>query len=396
MITEVNPSILGLDNKGIEDIFFTEAYNTFLEYLNEQSITCFNYVDDNNTDSKKANITEVPIKEYSFHYIYADLYKQKDKDIIDLFGRMIKLSCREINYLRSAHHFLNDLYEDKLTLGKPKLYNFSIIFELDYIKIACEDSVFNLSVKNNEILIIIDDSSVKIDRLSSDINEEFNYFIQNTLTVKRQRIKQVIGSHHLDAKYICNRMNKSLTEIYNEAQFKGYTIKCPYKTALENGFKHKVQKTKYGHIYYKTSAYNEAVILINNYLDDNYAKKCLQLINLTYFMNNIENDNWSFLLKLQKESKYKLEYEDILEFKIVIKNIDITIGIGDKNTFFKSHYSISNIGKTTERIYEQDNDLNNLYMAIINEFRKRIAKTCEIDEKDILKEHLDIYRMHQI
>ena len=86
----------------------------------------------------------------------------------------------------------------------------------------------------------------------------------------------------------------------------------------------------------------------------------------------------------------------ILEFKILIKNIDITIGIGGKDKFFTSSYSITNIGEKNKMLYEKDDDLNNLYMAIINEFRKRISRTCEIDDNNILKEHIDIYRMHLI
>lgn len=393
MIKKVNPSELGLDNKGIEDIFFTEAYDTFLEYLKEQSIECFDYVDDENINPKIANITEVPIKEYSFHYIYADLYKQKEKDIISLFGRMIKLNCQELNYIRSAHHFLNDLYEDKLTLGKPRYYNFSIIFELDYIKITCEDSVFNLSVKNNEIIINLNKHTVKFDRCSCDISDEFKSFILETMNKTRIEISRIFDGNQVNAKYICDRLNKSLMEIYIEQKVKGLTIKCPYQLVLENGFKKNVKKSKYGSVLYKTPIYNEAVVLINSYLDKTYASKLIQLMNLLLFLNSVENEDFLFTLKFHHDSKYKLKYTDIIQIQLLYKNIDITISFGSQSNFFISNYFIINTDEKTKTIYEKDNDLNSLYMAILNEFRKRVSNKCEIDESNILKEHLDLYRM---
>ena len=42
------------------------------------------------------------------------------------------------------------------------------------------------------------------------------------------------------------------------------------------------------------------------------------------------------------------------------------------------------------------NDLNTTYTYVLNKFHERILKTCEIDSNMILKEHLDICRMHLI
>lgn len=142
MTEKIDISIIGSNNKKYQEVLYSKAYDVFVKYLDDHKINCFEHIDDDNTIPSIGRIVTFTNHQTCSDIIYCYLYEQKEKDIIKLFSEMTNINLHELNYARSARHFVNKLYNNETNLGEDIVSNIEIVFDQNYIKILFTNNNF--------------------------------------------------------------------------------------------------------------------------------------------------------------------------------------------------------------------------------------------------------------
>lgn len=392
MMEKIDVFKSGLNNKKYQEVLYSKAYDVFVKYLDDHKINCFEHIDDDNTITSIGRIVSFPNHQTCSDIIYFYLYEQKEKDIIKLFSEMVNINLYELNYARSAKHFLNKLYNNEIHLGKTFVSDIEITFDKNYIKIVFVDNNFKLFINKNIIGIKdrLHNTEFDINNIN-EIEKSINQHVTKVLESLRCSIKSlIVNDNNINSKFICSRLNQSLANIYNVQSFNGFKIECLEQFSISNRLSNSVQYGSLKTQSYETDIYPECISLINGYFYKSWSKKLNQLLNLFHFMQTIENKKFSFKMIIRGNSKYKNKFNDPLLLIFNYDNKDIEIDFNHSNYSFICH-DFHNVNEEHETV--KDNDLNTIYMKTLERFQQRILKTCEVDDININANLLNLYKM---
>lgn len=397
LINKLNPSTLGSRNKDYQNSLFTEAYSTFVKYLKDKEIECFEKINEDNNNPSIGKIVKIPNYHTGFHYIYCYIYQQKEKDIIQLFSDMLNINLYQLNYVRSAERFVNKIYGNEVSLGESHLSNIEIFFEQEYIKILFTNNDFILFIGNNTVEITNGADNVKFD--ITDVNNIQNFidkYVHRIFSKLIHVMKLIISKDNLNAKFICDRFNKSLAIIYSETSFNGFQLHCLERFANVNALSNKVENGPLEAQSYKTESHPEFVSLVNGYFSKSWAEQLNQLVNLFYFMSVVENKKLSFKITIRGNSKYQQQFTDPSPLVLIInynnKDLKIQFNHSGHLFYFYDFYNVNDIDYEDHETLS-GKDLNPIYMKTLDHFRQRILSECGSDDMTINEDVLNVYKM---